>query len=105
MVRLIQHYPPECIVLVRAQIRRPPQIVKNATIHDAEFDILEIHLISTLTEHVPFTVYDANNRNKINRDDSDSGNDSDSSRDDESKRGRMSVDSTQDRHRTHHASK
>jgi hypothetical protein len=61
MVRAVEHYPIETIVLVKAKIRRPPQKVKNATIHDAELDIQEIHRVTQLTEHVPFTVYDAEN--------------------------------------------
>jgi hypothetical protein len=92
MVRTVEHYPVEAIVLVTAKIRRPPQTVKNATIHDAEFEIQEVHLISTLTEHVPFTPYDANNRNRIDeKHESDSESDSESPRDEEARRGRLSV--------------
>ena len=65
--------------------------MKNATIHDAELDILEIHLVSTLTEHAPFTVYDADNKDKIeNRHESES--DSESSYAVEAHRGRSSLD-------------
>jgi ergosteryl-3beta-O-L-aspartate synthase len=91
MVRSIERYPLECIVLVTAKIRRPFQTVKNATIHDAEFEILEIHLVSTLTEHVPFTVYDVDNKNKI-EDRRESESDSESSHVDEAHRGRSSLD-------------
>lgn len=91
MVRSVEHYPLECIVLVTAKIRRPFKTVKNATVHDAELEILEIHLVSTLTEHVPFTVYDADNKGKIeDRDESES--DSESSPSDEAPRGRSSLD-------------
>lgn len=65
MVRSIEHYSPETIVIVTAKVRKALQKVKNATIHDQELDILEVHRVGKLTEHVPFTVYDAEN---INRD-------------------------------------
>lgn len=64
MVRSVEHFQSESIVLVKGMIRRPLQTVKNCTIHDAEIEILEIHLISHLTENVPFTVYDAENITK-----------------------------------------
>ncbi len=98
MVRTVEHFPAESIVLVTAEIRRPPRRVEGATIHDAEFDVLEIHLLSTLTEHVPFTVYDAENMNRIVKvgdeestesDDNEDGGES--TQDDESKRGRSSL--------------
>jgi aspartyl/asparaginyl-tRNA synthetase len=64
MVRSVEHYQSESIVLVRGKVRQPLQTVKNTVIHDAEIDILEIHLVSHLTENVPFTVYDAENITK-----------------------------------------
>jgi ergosteryl-3beta-O-L-aspartate synthase len=91
MVRFVEHYPIESIVLVKAKLRRPPQEVKNATIHEAEFEILEMHLISTLTEHVPFTVYDAENSNRLEEED-ETEVETDRFNDGEAKRGRSSVD-------------
>jgi aspartyl/asparaginyl-tRNA synthetase len=65
MVRSVEHYPTETIVVVHGKLRKAPQRVKNATIHDYELDVYEVHKVSNLTENVPFTVYDAEN---INRD-------------------------------------
>lgn len=65
MVRSVERYPSETIVVVHAKLRKAPKPVKNATIHDYELEIYEIHKLATLTESVPFTVYDAEN---INRD-------------------------------------
>jgi aspartyl-tRNA synthetase len=65
MVRSVEHYPSETIVVVHGKLRKAPQRVKNATIHDYEIDVYEVHKLSSLAENVPFTVYDAEN---INRD-------------------------------------
>jgi hypothetical protein len=65
MVRSVEHYPSETIVVVYAMLRKAPKRVKNATIHDYELEVYEIHKVGDLTENVPFTVYDAEN---INRD-------------------------------------
>ena len=65
MVRSVEHYPSETIVVVHGKLRKAPKRVKNATIHDYEIDVYEVHKVSNLTENVPFTVYDAEN---INRD-------------------------------------
>lgn len=65
MVRSIEHYANETIVVVIAKVRKAPKRVKNATIHDQELEVYEVHKVSDLTENVPFTVYDAEN---INRD-------------------------------------
>jgi hypothetical protein len=65
MVRSIEHYPSETIVAVHAKLRKAPKRVKNATVHDYELEVYEVHKIGDLSEHVPFTVYDAEN---INRD-------------------------------------
>lgn len=65
MVRSVEHYPSETIVVVHGKLRKAAQRVKNATIHDYEIDVYEVHKVSNLTENVPFTVYDAEN---INRD-------------------------------------
>jgi aspartyl-tRNA synthetase len=91
MVRSVEHYPIESIVLVKAKLKRPPQEIKNAIVHDAEFQILEMHLISALTEHVPFTVYGAENMNKL--EDKDESETEIESGNEEEKRGRSSVDS------------
>ncbi|KFY78560.1 hypothetical protein V499_02304 [Pseudogymnoascus sp. VKM F-103] len=61
MVRAVLHYPLESIVLVKGKVRSPPDTVHTATIHDAEIEVQEIHLISQLSEHVPFSVYEAEN--------------------------------------------
>ncbi|KUJ09964.1 putative aspartyl-tRNA synthetase, cytoplasmic [Mollisia scopiformis] len=65
MVRSVEHYPSETIVVVHAKLRKAPKRVKNATIHDYELEVYEVHKVGNLTENVPFTVYDAEN---INRD-------------------------------------
>jgi hypothetical protein len=65
MVRSIEHYPSETIVVVIARVRKAPKRVKNATVHDHELEVWEVHRVGELTENVPFTVYDAEN---INRD-------------------------------------
>lgn len=65
MVRSIEHYPSETIVAVNAKLRKALKRVKNATVHDFELEVYEVHKIGDLSEHVPFTVYDAEN---INRD-------------------------------------
>ena len=65
MVRSVEHYASETIVVVHGKLRKAPKRVKNATIHDYEIDVYEVHKVSSLTENVPFTVYDAEN---INRD-------------------------------------
>ncbi|KAL3423405.1 aspartyl-tRNA synthetase [Phlyctema vagabunda] len=76
MVRSIEHYPAETIVVVTGNIRRAPQKVKNATVHDFEIEVSEIHRVTQLAENVPFTVYDAEN---INRDKEDVEKEEDSS--------------------------
>ena len=65
MVRSVEHYPSETIVVVIARVRKAPKRVKNATVHDYELEVWEVHKVGELTENVPFTVYDAEN---INRD-------------------------------------
>ncbi|EHK97897.1 putative Aspartyl-tRNA synthetase, cytoplasmic [Glarea lozoyensis 74030] len=72
MVRSIEHYPSETIVIVHGKLRKAMKRVKNATIHDYELDVLEVHKVGDLSEHVPFTVYDAEN---INRDKEDADDD------------------------------
>jgi aspartyl/asparaginyl-tRNA synthetase len=67
MVRAVLHYPPESIVLVKGKVRRPPEPVQSATIHDAEIVVQEIHLVSQLSEHVPFSVYDAENIGRFSK--------------------------------------
>jgi hypothetical protein len=81
MVRSIEHYPSETIVIVHAKLRKAMKRVKNATIHDYELDVLELHKVGDLTEHVPFTVYDAEN---INRDREDADDDEDDDAEDSS---------------------
>ncbi|KAG9245512.1 aspartyl-tRNA synthetase-like protein [Calycina marina] len=81
MVKSVERYPSETIVVVSALVRKIPQGMKpvqNATIHNHELDIYEIHKVSTLSENVPFTVYDAENINRDNEDAEVEGEDSDS---------------------------
>lgn len=68
MIRSVERYPNETIVIVRAKLRKAVQRVKNATIHDYELDVYEVHKLVTLTENVPFTVYDAENINREKED-------------------------------------
>ncbi|KAG0649017.1 Aspartyl-tRNA synthetase [Hyphodiscus hymeniophilus] len=83
MVRSIEHYPTETIVIVHGKLRKAPKRVRNATIHDYEIDVYEVHKVSSLTENVPFTVYDAEN---INRDKEDVAEDNaDDAREEDSK--------------------
>jgi hypothetical protein len=79
MVKSIERYASETIVVVHARLRKAPKPVKNATIHDHELDIFEVHRVAGLVENVPFTVYDAENinRDKEDVDDDDAGDDTD----------------------------
>ncbi|CAL3969085.1 unnamed protein product [Diplocarpon coronariae] len=76
MVRSIEHYPSETIVVVHAKLRKALKRVKNATIHDYELEVYEVHKVGDLTEHVPFTVYDAENINRERDDNEDDDDDS-----------------------------
>jgi hypothetical protein len=78
MVRTVEHYPVETIVVAHAKIRKALQTVKNAAVHDYELEVYEIHRVSELTEHVPFTVYDAENINR-EKDDFDGENEGEGS--------------------------
>ncbi|KAM3066593.1 aspartate--tRNA ligase dps1 [Clarireedia jacksonii] len=78
MVRTVEHYPVETIVVVHAKIRKAIQTVKNAAIHDYELEVYEVHRVTELTEHVPFTVYDAENINREKDDVDNEGEGSDS---------------------------
>lgn len=58
----VEHMPVESIVFVRGKIQKPKAKegeVKGAMIHDKEILITEMHLVSKLTEHLPFTVNEA----------------------------------------------
>jgi hypothetical protein len=68
MVRSVEHYPLETIVVVFAKLRKAVKKVKNASVHDYEFEVYEVHKVGNLTEHVPFTVYDAENINREKED-------------------------------------
>jgi hypothetical protein len=74
MVRSVERYPLETIVIVHAKLRKAPQRVKNATIHDYELEVYEIHKVISLAENVPFSVYDAENINR-DKEDADEGDD------------------------------
>jgi hypothetical protein len=71
MVRSVEHYASETIVVILATIRKAPVRVKSATIHDHELEVYEVHKVGNLTEHAPFTVYDAENINRDKGDDED----------------------------------
>lgn len=73
MVRSVEHYPSETIVVVYGLLRKAAKRVKNATVHDYEVEVYEIHKVGDLTEHVPFTVYDAENINREKEDVDDEG--------------------------------
>lgn len=75
MVRSVEHYPSETIVVVHAKLRKAPKRVKNATIHEHELEVYEVHKVGDLTENVPFTVYDAENINRDRIDDEDDDED------------------------------
>ena len=68
MVRSVDHHPPETIVVVHAKLRKAMKKVKSASVHDYEFEVYEVHKVVNLTEHVPFTVYDAENINRESED-------------------------------------
>lgn len=76
MVRSVEHYPSETIVVVIARVRRAPNRVRNATVHDYELEVWEVHKVTELTENVPFTVYDAENINRDREDIDDQDDDS-----------------------------
>jgi hypothetical protein len=76
IVRSVEHYPSETIVVVIAKLQKAPKRIKNVTIHDHELEVHEIHKVGGLTENVLFTVYDAEN---INRDKEDADEDDEDS--------------------------
>ncbi|KAH8805694.1 aspartyl-tRNA synthetase-like protein [Xylogone sp. PMI_703] len=75
MVRAIEHYQSETIVIVTGRVRKAVQRVKNATIHDYELDVFEVHRTARLTENVPFSVYDAENINRDKEESDEEGDD------------------------------
>ena len=58
-VRWAEHLDTESIVLVKGSLKEPRGEVMGATIHNMEINILELHVISQLTEPLPFSVYEA----------------------------------------------
>lgn len=74
MVRSVERYPNETIVVVHAKLRKAPQRIKNATVHDYELEVYEVHKVVSLAENVPFSVYDAENINR-DKEDADEGDD------------------------------
>jgi hypothetical protein len=80
MVRSVERYPSETIVVVHAKLRKAPKRIINATIHDYELEVYEVHKLANLAENVPFTVYDAEN---INRDVEDKDDEEDDDAEDE----------------------
>lgn len=75
MVRSVERYPSETIVVVHAKLRKAPKRIKNATVHDYELEVYEVHKVSNLTENVPFTVYDAENINRDKEEGEEEGDD------------------------------
>jgi len=59
MIKWIERLPVEAVVHVKGILRKSVQEVKAATVHTAELKIEEFHLISDVTEHLPFDVYEA----------------------------------------------
>ena len=62
MVRWAEHLPIESIVLVKGLVQEPKAKqgeVKGALIHDREIFIREMHVVSKLNEHLPFSVHEA----------------------------------------------
>jgi hypothetical protein len=80
MVRSVERYPSETIVVGHAKLRKAPKRIINATIHDYELEVYEVHKLANLAENVPFTVYDAEN---INRDVEDKDDEEDDDAEDE----------------------
>jgi ergosteryl-3beta-O-L-aspartate synthase len=74
MVRSVERYPSETIVVVHAKLRKAPKRIKNATIHDYELEVYEVHKVINLQENTPFSVYDAENINR-DKEDADEGDD------------------------------
>lgn len=74
MVRSVERYPLETIVIVHAKLRKAPQRIKNAAVHDYELEVYEVHKVISLKENVPFSVYDAENINR-DKEDADEGDD------------------------------
>ncbi|KFY27476.1 hypothetical protein V493_03460 [Pseudogymnoascus sp. VKM F-4281 (FW-2241)] len=100
MVRAVLHYPLESIVLVKGKIRSPPEPVHSTTIHDAEIQVHELHLISQLSEHVPFSVYEAENIEKFSHKEGEESGESDEEISGESS-SRSSQNSARDSHSSH----
>ena len=74
MVRSVERYPSETIVVVHAKLRKAPKRIKNATIHDYELEVYEVHKVVNIQENTPFSVYDAENINR-DKEDADEGDD------------------------------
>lgn len=62
MVHWAEHMPMESIVLIKGSVQKPKAKegeVIGAFIHDKEIMVSEMHVVSKLTEHLPFTVNEA----------------------------------------------
>ncbi|KAI9838070.1 MAG: hypothetical protein M1819_006225 [Sarea resinae] len=59
MVKWAERIPAEAIVLVTGVVQKPKEEVKGAQIHDAEVFIEKIHIVTQMTEPLPFNVYEA----------------------------------------------
>jgi aspartyl-tRNA synthetase len=58
MVRWAEHIPTESVVLVTGILQKPKEEVKGASVHDVEILVQELHVMSHLTESLPFSVYE-----------------------------------------------
>ncbi|MCJ1439670.1 MAG: hypothetical protein MMC23_000150 [Stictis urceolatum] len=56
-VRWAEHLSPETVVFVQGVLKSPEQEVKGCSIHDAELDVQQLHVVSEVSENLPFSVY------------------------------------------------
>lgn len=62
MVYWAEHLDPECVVLVKGVLQEPQSKqgeVTGTTIKDVEISVHEMHVEAEVTEHMPFSVYEA----------------------------------------------
>ncbi|KAI1616714.1 aspartyl-tRNA synthetase [Exophiala viscosa] len=59
MVRWAEHIRTGTIVIAKARVKEPEQMVKSTSTHHAELELLKMHVVSARTIPVPFSVYEA----------------------------------------------
>lgn len=59
MVRWAQHTKNGSIIVVKAKVKKPEQVVQSTSTHHVELEIEEMHLVSARTNPIPFSVYEA----------------------------------------------